>query len=349
MSEIKAVIIGCQGEALTADEKKLFTEHNPLGFILFQRNCRTKEQVKELVDEMRDAVGREDAPVLIDQEGGSVARLKAPEWREFPPARKFGDLARKDAAAAEEAARLNAVLMATEMAGLGITVDCAPVVDVPSIDCHGFLADSRTFSRDPAIVNALGRAVCEGLLEGGVTPVLKHIPGHGRARVDSHKELPQVNATRDELEQNDYAPFREISRLPWGEGVWAMSAHVLYTALDAEQPASVSPGITDEIIRREIGFKGFLVADDISMEALDGTLAERIQATLNGCADATLHCNGRFPEMKDALEAARTMTEGGLERFTESEKIRKNRQKDDIDTALVEKRIAQLLQERNVA
>jgi beta-N-acetylhexosaminidase len=292
MSMPAAVIFGCAGPRLSDDERAFFRDADPLGFILFARNVATPEQVRALTGDLRDCVGRADAPVLIDQEGGRVARLKPPYWRVAPPAALFGELYARDPEAAVEATRLNARLIAADLAPLGIDVDCAPVLDVTVKGAHGVIGD-RAFGGVPAVVAALGRAQAEGLLAGGVIPVMKHVPGHGRARADSHFELPIVEASRAELEACDFAPFRALADLPW-----AMTAHVLYRALSGNQPATTSESVVREVIRGHIGFDGLLITDDLSMQALDGTHTERTQAGLAAGCDVALHCNGDRDQMR---------------------------------------------------
>lgn len=294
----RAVILGCRGARLSEGERRFFAAADPLGFILFARNCREPAQVRALVDELREAVGRVDAPVLIDQEGGRVARLKPPHWRAAPAPRRLGRLGESDPEAGCEAARLNARLLAAELAGLGITVDCMPVLDLGRPETHAVIGD-RAFTADPELAAALGRAVCEGMLAGGVQPMVKHLPGHGRARADSHRELPVVEAAVEELRDSDWRPFRALADAPWG-----MTAHVLYPALDPERPASISPRVVSEVIRGAIGFAGVLVSDDLSMRALSGDLGTRAATALAAGCDAVLHCNGRLREMQAVAEAA---------------------------------------------
>jgi beta-N-acetylhexosaminidase len=287
----KAVIFGCAGLTLRAWERDFFARQQPFGFILFQRNCQDPAQVRTLVGALRESIGRADAPVLIDQEGGRVARLKPPHWRAAPAAARFGVLAKSDPDAAREAVRLNARLLADELLALGITVDCAPVLDLPVPGGHDVIGD-RAFCRDVQAIAALGRAFCDGLLEGGVLPVIKHIPGHGRAMVDSHHSLPVVTATRAALEASDFATFRALADAPW-----AMTGHVVYTDIDPDRPATTSRRVIDEIVRGQIGFDGVLVSDDLSMQALAGGLGERAAAALAAGCDLALHCNGEPDEM----------------------------------------------------
>ena len=296
----RAVVYGCAGPTLGAEERAFFRAARPLGFILFGRNCRAPEQVRRLVDALRDAVEDADAPILIDQEGGRVQRLGPPHWRRRPPARLFGYLARADPAAGAAAARLAARLIAADLAGLGITVNCAPVLDLPVAGSHGVIGD-RAFAADGATVAALGRAFCTGLLEGGVLPVIKHIPGHGRARVDSHLELPRVGEPVAAL-ASDFAPFAALNDMPL-----AMTAHVLYQALDAANPATLSAAVIAGTLRGRIGFDGMLVSDDISMNALSGAVPSRAARALAAGCDVVLHGNGEMAEMTSIADAVGTL------------------------------------------
>ncbi|KQT07884.1 beta-hexosaminidase [Methylobacterium sp. Leaf399] len=289
----RALILGCAGRTLSAEETAFFRAVQPWGFILFKRNIGTPDEVRALTASLRDIVGRADAPILIDQEGGRVQRMGPPHWPSYPPGRIFGRL---DAAAAT-VARLGARLMAHDLADVGINVDCAPVLDVPVAGAHDVIGD-RAYGETVASVVAIGRAVAEGLMAGGVLPVMKHIPGHGRAACDSHKGLPVVEADRDSLEPHDFAPFRALADLPM-----AMSAHVVYAAIDPDRPATQSPRMIAEIIRGAIGFQGLLMTDDLSMHALSGTFAERTQAAFAAGIDVALHCNGDLAEMAGVAEA----------------------------------------------
>jgi beta-N-acetylhexosaminidase len=293
----RAVILGCAGPRLSAEERGFFARFNPLGFILFARNVEAPDQLRALIGELRQSVGRADAPVLIDQEGGRVQRLRPPRWRAAPPAARFGELALRDSAAASEAARLNAQLIGAELAELGIDTVCAPVLDLRFPGAHEVIGD-RAFSADPEIVSLLGRASCEGFFAAGVTPIVKHSPGHGRGMVDSHLSLPVVEASRAELERTDFRPFKALADMPW-----AMTAHVVYRAIDADRPATTSPLVIGQVIRGHIGFDGVLIGDDLSMEALHGSIAERARATMAAGCDLALHCNGKMDEMKVLDEA----------------------------------------------
>ena len=310
-----AVIFGCAGETLRADERAFFADADPLGFILFQRNCREPGQLRDLVSALRDSVRRDDAPVLVDQEGGRVQRLGPPHWRRRPAWRSFGDMAaERGLDRAIEAACGNAREMAGELADVGIDVNCLPLLDVPAPRGHGVIGD-RAFSNDPEIVVVLGRAVCEGLLSEGVTPVIKHMPGHGRATVDSHLSLPAVDAPREALEV-DFAPFRALRDMPWG-----MTAHVVYAALDATAPATVSRDVIQRVIRGSIGFRGLLVSDDICMRALTGGPGARARAALDAGCDVVLHCNGKLDEMRETMRRARPMSDRAMARFRDGTEL----------------------------
>jgi beta-N-acetylhexosaminidase len=311
---LKAIIIDASGTELTPDERALFTAEKPAGFILFKRNCVSKQQVKNLVASMRECVGRDDIPVLIDQEGGDVSRLKSPEWREYPAAKTF-------AASSATAARENSRLMALDLIELGITVNCAPVVDVPSPECHAFLSASRTYSDDADQTGILGEAVCRGLLDGHVTPVIKHIPGHGRATVDSHLGLPIVTAPHGILSQTDFKPFKYLANSAIKSALWAMAAHVVYSEIDS-LAATMSPRIVDEIIRGEMGFAGVLLADDISMKALGGTIESRVAGTLASGMDLTMLCNASFDDRVRALAVTPKLTDAAVARMVLAEQKR---------------------------
>jgi len=287
----RAAILGCDGLRLSAEERQFFAGFGPLGFILFARNVEAPDQVRTLVSDLRQSVGRADAPVLIDQEGGRVQRLRPPHWRDAPAAAVFGEISQRDPVAASEGVRLNAQLIAGELTDLGIDTVCAPVLDLRFPGAHDVIGN-RAYSADPKIVALLGRAACEGFMAAGVTPIIKHIPGHGRGMVDSHLSLPAVQASRAELEASDFQPFKALCDMPW-----AMTGHLVFPAIDPDRPATTSPRIVEDVIRSYIGFGGVLIGDDLSMEALRGTIAERAQATLAAGCDLALHCNGKMEEM----------------------------------------------------
>lgn len=290
------VVFGCSGTELSADEIAFFEELRPAGLILFARNCQEPDQVRALVDGFRSAVGDERAFVFIDQEGGRVARLGPPHWRRAPPAKLLGDIYGADTELGRRAVELNTRLIAGELLDLGINADCIPVLDLPAPDGHQVIGD-RAFSSDPEAVATLGRVVVDTLLDCGCLPVIKHIPGHGRARVDSHELLPVVDCGRDVLEAHDFAPFRALHEAPC-----AMTAHVLYTDVDPEACATHSAIVINDVIRKEIGFSGLLMSDDLAMAALEGTPAERAARALQVGCDLALHCTGDIEDMKAVAE-----------------------------------------------
>lgn len=291
---LSAAIYGLSGLEISEDERAFFRDAQPYGFILFARNCATRAQVRALTQELRALTGRDDLPVLIDQEGGRVARLKAPEWPVFPAA---GTLAALPLEAAKEAIYDNARAIAAALADIGVNVDCAPVADLRLPGAHDIIGD-RAYGEDPEIVAVLAGEMARGLADGGVSPVLKHIPGHGRAGVDSHESLPVVDASLEELRCTDFVPFRALSHLPY-----AMTAHVVYTAIDPERMATVSPAVI-RLIREELGFAGLLMSDDLSMKAMEGDFSARALAALAAGCDLVLHCNGAMEEMVAVAHAA---------------------------------------------
>jgi beta-N-acetylhexosaminidase len=301
-------IYGCSGACLSVAEDSFFREVRPWGFILFARNISDPAQVKDLVANLRDTVGDGHAPVLIDQEGGRVARLKPPHWHERPAAARFGDLYTNNPEAAREAVYLNARLIAHDLSSLGINVNCLPVLDVPVSGAHDVIGD-RAFAPDPAIVIGLGKAQIEGLMEGGVLPVMKHIPGHGRAGADSHLALPRVSARAEELSATDFVTFRSLDTCPI-----AMTAHVVYESIDPQRPATTSPKVIRDVIRGEIGFDGLLMSDDLSMKALDGPLAVRAKHALFAGCDLALHCNGDMEEMHEVASEVTELKGAPLKR-----------------------------------
>lgn len=288
---LTACILGCSGPTLTAEEIAFFRDVKPWGFILFGRNVESPDQVRRLTDALRETAGRADAPILIDQEGGRVQRMKAPHWRAYPPGRAYGQLAGNDPLLKREVTRLGARLIAHDLASVGINVDCVPVLDVPDPSGHEIIGD-RAYGQTPDEVASLGRAAAEGLIAGGVLPVIKHIPGHGRAMADSHLELPVVEAGYDELDGRDFAPFRALSDMPM-----AMTAHVIYTAIDRKRPSTTSKKVIRQVTRGAIGFDGLLMTDDLSMKALSGDFTARARDSLAAGCDVVLHCNGDMGEM----------------------------------------------------
>ena len=293
----RAFIAGIAGTVLTNRERAFFRESEPWGLIVFKRNINTPEQARRLTDSFREAVGRADAPVLVDQEGGRVQRLGPPHWRVYPAGAAYSRLYDRDPEEGLAAAGLGARLIATDLAAVGIDVDCWPLADVPVAGADAVIG-GRAFGTDPDKVAALAGAVAEGLRDGGVLPVVKHIPGHGRAAVDSHHELPAVSADRASLEATDFRAFRLLADLPL-----AMTAHVVFTAIDPVTPATTSVTIVREVIRELIGFEGVLMTDDLSMQALTGDMRARSRASIAAGCDMVLHCNGQFDEMYAVAEA----------------------------------------------
>ena len=297
-----AAILGCAGQGLSREEQAFFRDVRPWGFILFARNIDSPGQVRRLVDDLRATVDRPDAPVLIDQEGGRVQRLGPPHWRRYPPGRAYGELPANDPLLQREIVRLGARLLAHDLAELGINVDCVPVLDVPVDGAHDVIGD-RAYARTPEGVARLGRAACEGLIAGGVLPVVKHIPGHGRARADSHLDLPVVETPYEELDAWDFAPFKALSDMPM-----AMTAHVVYAAVDPRRPATTSKTAMRKVIRQAIGFDGLVMSDDLSMKALGGDFASRARASLAAGCDVVLHCNGDLDEMQAVIAGTRELS-----------------------------------------
>jgi beta-N-acetylhexosaminidase len=304
----RAFITGVSGPELTAAEREFITAERPWGFILFKRNIETPAQVILLVRELRAAIGNPDAPVLIDQEGGRVQRLGPPNWPVYPPGAAFGVLYDIDRAAGVTAARLSARLMAADLVELGVTVDCLPLADVPVAGADAVIGD-RAYGTEPDKVAAIARAVTEGLEQGGILPVLKHIPGHGRATADTHFRLPKVDTPKAELERTDFAAFQPLAELPM-----AMTAHVVFSALDPAQPATTSATIIRQVIRGVIGFQGLLMSDDVSMNALAGSIAERTRAIVAAGCDMVLHCNGKLDEMREVARETPELSGRALER-----------------------------------
>jgi beta-N-acetylhexosaminidase len=298
--DIQALILGCAGVTLSSRERDFLKEVKPWGLILFKRNVADAEQLRRLTAEFRDIVGRDDAPILIDQEGGRVQRLGPPLWPAYPAASVFGRI--NDPHARREAIRLGARLIAHDLASLGITVDCLPVLDIPVAGANAVIG-SRAYGFAPEPVAIAGRAAAEGLIAGGVLPVVKHIPGHGRATADSHLALPEVAATRDELGLHDFAPFRMLTDMPL-----AMTAHVVFRAIDPRRPATLSRLVFKEVIRGEIGYDGLVMSDDLSMKALSGSFSERTRLAYRAGCDVVLHCNGEAEEAEAVASAARPLS-----------------------------------------
>jgi beta-N-acetylhexosaminidase len=326
----RAFITGISGLELTAEERAFLRAERPWGFILFKRNVETPAQVSALVSELREAIGEADAPVLIDQEGGRVARLGPPHWPAYPPGAVFGTLYDVDHQLGLTAARLSARLIAADLADLGISVDCLPLADVPVPGADAVIGN-RAYGTNPGKVAAIARAVTEGLEQGGILPVLKHIPGHGRATADTHIRLPVVDTPKAELERTDFAAFRPLADLPM-----AMTAHVVFSALDPAQPATTSATIIEQVIRGVIGFQGLLMSDDVSMNALAGSVAQRSRAIVTAGCDMVLHCNGKLDEMREVAGVVPLLTGKALARARQALASRKAPQPLDRQAARAE-------------
>jgi len=308
MSESKSMILGCAGKSLTEDEIRFYRDERPWGFILFARNIGEAGQIRDLVASMRDCVGRPDAPVFIDQEGGRVQRLRPPLAPNYPAGGALGALWRDDHEAGRRAAWLMARLHAFDLSRLGITADCLPVLDVP-VEGASDVIGARAYGKEPNAVTELGRASAEGLMSGGVLPVMKHIPGHGRAFADTHFALPTVDTPLEELSRHDFAPFKALNELPM-----AMTAHVVYSAVDPDNPATTSAKVVNQVIRGEIGFDGLLMSDDTSMKALSGDFPTKAASILAAGCDLVLHCNGVFEEMSGIASRTTTLSGKSLQR-----------------------------------
>ena len=326
---VRAFITGVEGLMLNANERAFLRAADPWGFILFKRNIDTPEQVRVLVRELRDMVGRK-APVLIDQEGGRVQRLGPPYWPKYPPGAFYSTIYDINRAAGLAAAKGGARLIANDLAELGIDVDCLPLADVPVREADPVIGD-RAYGTTADKVAAIGAAIAEGLLQGGVLPVLKHIPGHGRATADTHVKLPVVDTERAELESSDFAAFRPLAQLPLG-----MTAHVVFSAIDPLAPATTSGTMVQEVIRGTIGFDGLLMSDDISMNALSGSLAERSRAALGAGCDVVLHCNGKLDEMREVAAAVPSLEGEAARRAEAALKQRREPVPFDVEAARTE-------------
>jgi beta-N-acetylhexosaminidase len=305
---VQAFITGVSGPVLTEDERAFLRAHRPWGFILFKRNVENPAQVAALVQDLRGIAGRADAPVLIDQEGGRVQRLSQPHWPIYPPGAVFSALYDQDKGIGVEAARLTARLIAADLDDLGINVDCLPLADVPVAGADAVIGD-RAYGTVPDKVAAIARAVTDGLAEGGILPVLKHIPGHGRATADSHIGLPRVDTPAAELAATDFAAFKPLADLPM-----AMTAHVVFSALDSAKPATTSATIISQVIRGTIGFQGLLMSDDVSMNALQGSIGDRTRAIVAAGCDMVLHCNGKLDEMRQVADETPILAGEALKR-----------------------------------
>ncbi|MBX2833561.1 MAG: beta-N-acetylhexosaminidase [Micavibrio sp.] len=311
----KAVIYSVAGLELSEEERSFFKESKALGYILFGRNCSSPIQVSKLCSELRECAGWH-CPILIDQEGGRVQRLKPPVWRGYPSMQTFGARAASNLDQGLEELRFCILQLAEELGEVGINVTCAPVLDVLTEATHDVIGD-RAFGEHPEIVGRMGLAACRNLLTAGVTPVIKHIPGHGRATCDSHKELPRVDCSYEDLSHRDFNPFRSVSKSDVAPRVTAMAAHVIYEAIDPKHPASVSPTVIKDVIRGDIGFEGVLMSDDLDMHALDGygDVAERTIATLDAGCDLALYCSGDLAAMQSIQKVVPNLTEEAQKRL----------------------------------
>ena len=326
----RAFITGVSGPELTPSEREFIRTARPWGFILFKRNIDTPAQVALLIAQLRKEIGDQSAPVLIDQEGGRVQRLGPPHWPVYPPGAAFGALYDIDHRLGLSAARLSARLIAADLSELGLTVDCLPLADVPAPGANAVIGN-RAYGSEPAKVAAIARAVTEGLEQGGILPVLKHIPGHGRASADTHFSLPVVETLKTELERTDFAAFQPLANLPM-----AMTAHVVFSALDPAHPATTSATIIQQVIRGFIGFQGLLMSDDVSMNALAGSIAERTRAIVAAGCDMVLHCNGQLDEMREVARETPELSGKALERAKRALAARKAPQAFDRLTARAE-------------
>jgi len=313
----RAVIFAVSGITLTEEERAFLHDADPLGFILFARNCESSDQTRTLVGELRATVGRDNAPVLIDQEGGTVMRLRPPNWYAAPDAERIGRLYLRDAERARAIAQAVGGLFGAELRDLGIDVDCAPVADLRCSETTDAIG-TRAYSDRPSVVADLAGCMAEGLMGEGCLPIVKHLPGHGRARDDSHRMLPRVSAGRDVLSTEDFQSFRALRHLPLG-----MSAHVVFEAIDPGEPATTSRIVIDHIIRGEIGFDGFLFSDDISMSALSGSHGERAARVIEAGCDAVLHCTGNITEMLDVAAAVPELSKISQKRWAKAQESRK--------------------------
>ncbi|MBU0799770.1 MAG: beta-N-acetylhexosaminidase [Alphaproteobacteria bacterium] len=314
----RAVIFGIEAKELSQAERDFFAAANPLGFIIFARNCDNPAQLRKLTDDLRAAVGR-NAPVLVDQEGGRVARMKPPHWTAFPAASHYGDACATDKKAGQGEVVTDTRKLAAELLASGVTVNCAPVLDVRYPETHDAIGN-RAYSQDPVTVGELGGLISDTYLQSGIVPIIKHIPGQGRATLDSHKALPRVAATMAEMDATDFAPYRDILKHRFASAVWGMVSHIVYEAVDTQHPASCSAKVINDVIRRHLAFDGLLLSDDLSMDALStyGDEADRAVHVLKAGCDIALHCNGKLDEMKRVAAKMPPMTDIAVDRYNRS-------------------------------
>ncbi|MBO0902209.1 beta-N-acetylhexosaminidase [Jiella sonneratiae] len=333
----KAFIAAPAGLTVSGEERRFFGAERPWGFILFARNVGSKNQLADLVAELKELGGRETTPIFIDQEGGRINRLRPPLAPAYPTPAAIGRLFALDPEAGERAAWLQGRLLAADVMAFGINADCVPCLDVPVAGAHSVIGD-RAYGLNPETVAVLGRAVADGAMAGGVLPVMKHVPGHGRGNADSHLELPRVETSRNELAKSDFAPFRALATLPA-----AMTAHILYTDVDPRHPATLSPIVIDSVIRKEIGFDGLLMSDDMSMKALSGDLYDLSAAALTAGCDVVLHCNGEMDEMRRVASAAQPLA-GDAERRAAACEAVIARRSETMDEAALRAEFARLME-----
>jgi beta-N-acetylhexosaminidase len=331
-----AAIYDCEGARLSEEERAFFRDADPWGFIIFARHCASPDEVRAHCDELRECVGREDAPILIDQEGGRVARMKPPQWAAHPAPSTFGKLWKLDPKKAREAARLNGFLLGRMVSDLGVNVNCGPMLDVPQSDADPVVIGDRAIASHADQISLLGREIMEGLIEGGALPVIKHMPGHGRSLTDSHYNLPRVVASKQDLRSVDFKPFRELRDAPMG-----MTAHIVYEAYDQSAPATLSPIIINDVIRGEIGFDGLLITDDLKMKALGGPVGPRAGAALKAGCDIALCCNYTLAERKDAARHVPELAGRSLERANAALALLQSPKRDGLEEGY--KRLAALL------
>lgn len=311
----RAVIFGIEAKELSQAERDFFAAANPLGFIIFARNCDNPAQLRKLTDDLRAAVGR-NAPILVDQEGGRVARMKPPHWTAFPAAAKYGEIWQKDATAGPIVTAGDTEKLARELRDAGVNVNCAPVLDIRYPDTHDAIGD-RAYSQDVATVGKIGALISDTYLKSDIVPIVKHIPGQGRATQDSHKALPRVATSLPDMEKTDFAPYRHLLKQRFATAVWGMVSHIVYEAVDTQHPASCSAIVINDVIRKKLGFDGLLLSDDLSMDALAtyGDEADRAVHVLQAGCDIALHCNGKLDEMKRVAAKMPPMTDLAIERY----------------------------------
>lgn len=323
-----AAVFDCEGPRLSDEERAFFKDIDPWGFILFARHCESADQIRAHCDELRECVGREDAPILIDQEGGRVVRMKPPVFPAHPAPAVFGELWKLDPKKTREAAHLNGYLLGRLVSDCGVTVNCIPMLDVPQIDADPAVIGDRAYAKWPDIITAIAHAHIEGLKEGGALPVIKHLPGHGRSLCDSHHDLPRVCAKKRDLQSCDFEPFKSLRDEKMG-----MTAHIVYEAYDGERPATLSPVIVNDVIRGEIGFDGLLFTDDLKMKALGGAISDRISGAYDAGCDIALACNFSLAEKKESASALRDLAGKSAERAQIAMADLKTPERGDTDEA----------------